>query len=242
MSTEISANKPFHATRRGFLGLLAGAILGKILGPRVLASVERAPEMARSLESSMASNTYLPLEIFSSRVLEIVHREVKWLRLKQLHQDFNSFGYLPGHTSFVRYPARLSLAPLDTIDHSMEVYPDRIIPVTIDTQINVDLDLNAFDWDRPWSEVDQRYLEPIGRSLAERLIGCVRRHGGAEYLVSVDQHLPTEVPRVVLARYPEAGLSLRAMQLPDQSHLYGRDALRFDMLFGLDSPDARPIP
>lgn len=93
-----------ETSRRGFFGLLAGALLAKVIGPRLIAGVDRAPAMREAAASHIVEHTYLPLEVFSSRVLEIVNQELKWLRLKQVHSDFEHLHL--GDTVAVREPCR----------------------------------------------------------------------------------------------------------------------------------------
>jgi len=169
-----------ETTRRGFLGLLAGAVLGKIIGPKLIADPTHENWLhAVSLERPTPIESYQPLEILSARILEVVERELKWLRMNQWAVD-EWRTVKSGDTVMVRTPLPLwsphyHLSPLD-----------HLTPVTLLQQVAVDIDLDNYHScpiHRAWDEYSERRIEPLGLSLAERIIQSVRRAGGANLLV-----------------------------------------------------------
>jgi hypothetical protein len=221
-----------ETSRRGFFGLLAGALLAKVIGPRLIAGVDRAPAMREAAASHIVEHTYLPLEVFSSRVLEIVNQELKWLRLKQVHSDFEHLHL--GDTVAVREPCRFE--PREGFALYGGIVGRRMVNIDCHSHADLTLDADFWRFKRPWKELDELLITPLGMALAENVIRTVRRRGGGEYLVCVDQAIPGEVKRGVISKDPGVGLSLRALEDGHPSRGEPRTperVMRFDIMFGL---------
>jgi hypothetical protein len=220
------------------MGMLAGLFLAKTMGPKLLAGRAELSAVPAAIRSPIREHTYLPLEILTSEVLAIVNRELKWLRLKQLYEDFGRYGPYLGHTLHVRQPADLYPILSDDMPWPPRI-TEHLMPVRIDHVVGVDIELeHDMDWRQPYGKFSTRYVEPAAMALAERVIGCVRANGGAEYLVSVDQKIPSTFERCILSKDPGVGLSLRGSQLwkpiIHEGQIVDRvETLRLDMLFGL---------
>jgi hypothetical protein len=224
-----------ETSRRGFMGLLAGSVLGTILGPKLFAGVEKAPLLAKAVQSHVPRETYLPLEIFTSTMLEIVNRELKWLRLKQVPAAWSWLDHARlGTTAMIREPVRFT--PNWAVGFDPEPFIDHAIPVNLCHQLGVDMSLSEIDWERPWPQISDRYAVPSGLLMAENVIRHVRQNGGADYLVCGELMQPAGVDRTTLARHSE-GLCLRGLQYVDVRR--SEHIIRFDMLFGLGNSRER---
>src|SRR5207302_437632 len=72
----------------GFLGTLAGLVLGARIGPKLLPAP--SPEIWRAapmLPATPLENSYVTLHQFLGRLIEVVHEETKWLRLERALGD-----------------------------------------------------------------------------------------------------------------------------------------------------------
>jgi hypothetical protein len=223
-----------ESSRRGFFATLAGALLGATVGPKLVAAP--TPDLWRAvpkLPLPPVLNTYVPLEVVCAETLKIVNEELKWLRLTQLHGGLRNVG----DTWMVREPARLDLRPSDLNTISQGI-TDRLRVIHVCETSNVEIDLRDADVWRPLNEFDARHIKPAAYGLAEAVIKSVRRNGGAEYLASVDQAIPSGVYKGVVMSNPESGLSIRALEAVVPEMRGGKlvdwkPVLHIDMLYGL---------
>jgi len=218
--------------RRAFLATLAGAILGKVVGPKLVAEPTAAAwEAANRLPPLPYENTYVTLETFCAETLRIVDEELKWLKLQRVHGE--TLPYRMGDTVMVREPARLDL-PFDLLQPII----DKIHPVTLNQMVGFDMDLRDVDLRQPFDRISTRHVEPVAVLMAERITHTIKHRGGAEILASVDMpHVPG-VPRSVCMSRPEAGLSIRGIEAVVPRYWNGtvaeyRPLLRLQMLYGL---------
>lgn len=217
--------------RRGFLGILAGTVLGKVVGPKLTASPgapeawQKAVEKAAFLGESEAS--YAPLELMANRVLEVVGRELKWLRMQQFDDSDTGWNHKIGDTVHVRAAEAFRPSDFAIPPYSLS----RVKPVTLDRQCSIDMPGDT-RLDQPWDMIDSRLIEPTGLKLAERIINDVRRNGGADYMISAKPAYMGTVDRCLIASSPEAHLSLRAISYCDPSEWFAQK-VRLDMLYGV---------
>ncbi len=217
--------------RRAFLATLAGAILGKVVGPKLVAEPTAAAwEAAHRLPPLPVENTYVTLETFCAEVLRIVDEELKWLKLLYPVHAESYRDWRMGDTLMVREPARLDLP------FHPESLTERIRPVTIDQNVSGQLDLRDERLDAPFGLLSKHRIEPIALSMAECIERTIKRRGGAEVLASMDPgHVPGVSRSAIMSR---AGLSLRGIEAiaprwDGRKIVEYRPLLRLDMQYGL---------
>lgn len=222
-------------TRRGFFGLLAGAVLGKIIGPRVIAPLgEPSWNAAVRAKPFPVENTYLTLEQICRQVLDTMDKELRFLKVERMNTD-SMYSWDPvrlGETVRYRRPVPftpdLSISPLSY--ESMNL-------VTLNRAVHSGFRVDP-DWPHAWKELSANIVQPVAYGLAEQIIWDCRRMGGAEILcVGTLEHRP-EFSRSVIAANPESGLSLRAVEYldaPPSLPPWDRPErhVRFDLLYGL---------
>jgi len=224
-----------NTSRRGFLGMLAGAVLAKVVGPKVLVQpTEPIWKQALSLSPKATPvETFMPLEVMAQKVLEVVDREIKWLRLDRF--DTNDVGigwrdWYRGDTVVLRPPQRF-VAQLQDDEPWPRPLIERLVPVQLMYNAGADLAMDPLRDNPTLEQFTKAYIEPTGYAMAERIIDAVRAHGGAGAMVTVPCQIPGGVIRSVDARNSEARLSLRAIE--DYHPGFDRRITRFDILFGL---------
>lgn len=218
--------------RRGFLGLLAGAVLGKVIGPKLTAEPTSAIwEAAVGQPSTIlaAEDTFVPLEVMANRILEVVNQEIKFLKMLQHTDEWRRESRI-GDMTYVRVPE--PFLPDLTCPPPIRLI-NRTRPVLIDQACYVDLPRD--DLRHSWGQYSVRNIDPLAYRLAENMINTVRRKGGADFLVTVRGSTPIDATRVVHAHLPETGLTLRAMEYDRPVAIHGGvvHATHFDMLYGL---------
>lgn len=220
-------------SRRGLFGLLGGALLAKVVGPRLIAEPTAALwEAAKAMPPTPIVNTYVPLEQVCADVLRIVNQELKWLRLRQVSEDYGAHRRI-GDAVHIRDPARLQL------DWKNFPHPDSILetirPVLLDKVAMAAIDLSTLDRDCPFGHLSKQYVEPAAYHLAEHVINGIRRHGGGQVLVTGALQTVDHIPKCVIARDKDAGLVIRAIEhhQPFHPERGWRPELRIEMLYGL---------
>ena len=220
-------------TRRGLFGLLGGALLAKVIGPKLIAEPTPAAwEAAKRLPRNPVANTYVPLQIACSRILQIVSRELKWLRLEHSLVDREvRFGecfpyYRP--LEFKPDPEAFPFPPdpaLMTARYDVRVWH---------FQPTVTFDLRDSEYECPFGHLEKRHIEPAGFKLAEDIIHFVRREGGGEVLASGKLWMPPDVARSVLVSSEDLGLAIRAQEdiATDWNSGGRRPIVRLDMILG----------
>jgi hypothetical protein len=223
-------------TRRGFFSTLAGAVLGCVVGPKLLAqppdelwaAIPRLPLLP-------VENSFVPLEAACAEILRIVDKELQWLRLNRL--PFNSVsGRWPssrfGDTVMVRKPAWFDKACLR--EPELVIHED-YLRVELNRMARVDLPAECFgDMRSHPFRVARRSIEPLGQMLAAKIVAGIRHNGGAETLICAEQSVSAgaDIERVVVMSRPDAGLSLRGALV--ECAPYSRaGVVQFDMLYGL---------
>lgn len=214
-----------ETTRRGFLGILGGLLLG-IVGERVTVAAP-SPELWKAIPSLPylpVRNLYLPLEQVCAQALDVMERELKWLRLKTIAADYQ---YRIGDCVRVREMSPVPFRPYDS-DPCGIIQGSRSI--LLNHQSLGSLDLRAAQ-DMPFNEVSKRFIEPLALGMVENMIGGIRRSGGGEYLVSAKTEVPVGVHRGCVVTSKESGMSVRALN--DKDPRTGDHILRIDTVFGV---------
>jgi len=224
-------------TRRGIFGLLGGALLAKVVGPKLIAepteaawrAVKHLPE--NPVRMAQRLDTYLPLEAVCARTLATLHRELKWLRLQQVFVDRESrLGEsIATRVAHALTPPTFEVAPPILIEEQFQW-------VRYDSRMQVGLDLSDVDPDAPFGYVAERLVDPAAHSLVERIIGDIRHRGGAEIMACA--RLAVErgagVERCVVAKNEDFGLSVRATTADTSRRpLACRPSLFLDIGYGL---------
>jgi hypothetical protein len=228
-------NRAMDFSRRGFFGLLGGALLAKIVGPRLISDpTPQLWEAAKVLPVQPIVNTYVPLEYVCAEALRIVNEELKWLRLRQVSDTHQERRF--GDTIFSRNPL---------IFYPWDIYPERESrqllseshrAILLDEIAQATINLTTLDPECPLGHLSENYIEPAARQLAESVIYGVRRHGGGEVLATGALQSVDHARRCVIARSDELGLVIRAtewLSTPLYRQPGWRPELRIEMLYGL---------
>jgi hypothetical protein len=219
--------------RRGFLGLLGGALLGKVLGPKLLATPDAALwKEAIKLPAQPVINQYLPMEHILAEMLKIVDQELAWLRIPRVYEPrLTQWGARFGDSVHVRAP--VVSTPLYGQSYAPEAISERFQVVNLSNTAHALLppDVN----DRGWPEISESLVPALATGLARSIEGCIRASGGADVMVVADCQVVDGIDQCVIAKSEESSLSLRGVRWvelnPDQPN-YGWNT-RVDMLYGL---------
>lgn len=226
-------------SRRGFFGLLGGTVLGKIVGPRLLAEPTAETWALNRTLAPTPEISYLPLEAASYEILRLMDQELRWLRLKRLYAD-PWRGYRLGDSIMIRELSGFVPWPEpDFVFESRLNWPRRVNLINHAQAVFEMPEARRFGG--RWGEVAEYRIMPTAFSLAEQVIEDVRRNGGAKCLIGADLTVPAGVARTIIARSEETGLSIRATQYVGEEiesgspNLCGRPIpkLCVEMLYGL---------
>lgn len=221
--------------RRGFLGTLAGMLLGAKLGPKILPAP--SPDIWRAaprLPMFPRENRYVALHQFLGRMIEVVHEETKWLRLERaIAEPFNDWRL--GDTIAMRPPVRFT--PSIEVDWSRR---DALIsvsyaPVSLIHRVEVPLDLTGIEWDLPFGQFAKRHIEPLAFRMAEQIGYAVKRVGGAGLIVCAEMNSVTGAHRSVTLQNEDYGLAIRGVEVisPYRDVPLNAHILHVEMLYGL---------
>jgi hypothetical protein len=224
--------------RRGFLGTLAGMLLGAKLGPKILPAP--SPDIWRAaprLPMFPRENRYVALHQFLGRTIEEVHRQTEWLRLKRAIAEPMRYGWRFGDT--VQMCPPIVFTP--HVDHNWSTpnpydLVQRYVPVNLIHRAHVMLDLRGLDWDVPLGQFTARNIEPLASKMAVQIRDAVERSRGAELIVCAEQPSLIDVHRSVTLQNEDYGLTIRGTEdispYKDVPHINGH-FLHVEMLFGL---------
>ncbi len=221
-------------TRRGIFGLLGGALLAKLVGPRLIAEpTEALWQAAKVLPVRPVVNTYVPLEQICAEMLRFLNMQLEQLELRQLADE--QLHTKIGTTCFVRYPAELEL------DWPTFPIPGPILPkrweVTLGHSATVSMDVETLNRpDFTLEELRELFLRPAAGAIASKIVQRARTKK-AKVLVTGGLPPRSDADRCVIARDDKAGLIIQANQYSQMPHKgdyeYGKPALRVSILYGL---------
>jgi hypothetical protein len=246
-----------ESNRRGFLGTLAGLVLGgRVIGPKLLAeptaktweSIPPAEPPAKEWQPVHwlpdPVETFLPIEVFVSLVSQAMGPEVGWLRREQSILDepwaadalrsccYGRYGAGLGQPLYIRERARLYVG-----DHGLPERPEMIREhlIAITEGHHVHWEPRGYEMDQAWPPpqfgcLSERWVEPCARDLARQIVDLDRMRKGSDYLVSLVQGAPAGAKRVVNARDWQAKLALRVIESWD--FRIGQPRISVDMLIG----------
>jgi hypothetical protein len=224
--------------RRGFLGTLAGMLLGAKLGPKILPAP--SPDIWRAaprLPMFPRENRYVALHQFLGRMIEVVHEETKWLRLERAIAEPIRRDWLYGDTIAMRPPVVFTPhIDIDWSHHNDRLLCDRIEPVSLIHRVDVPVDLGELAWDVPLGQFSKCNIEPLGLKMADQIARTVKRTGGAGLLLCAEMNSVMGAHRCVTIRNEDYGLAIRGTEvISPYTDVPERDAhiLHIEMLFGL---------
>jgi hypothetical protein len=211
-------------------GLMAGP---KVIGP--LISEPATPEAwkaAPSLPINPIRNTYVPLELICTEILQVFHEELKWLRLDHhvVEERYISIGHSVRVPKYERYsPWSLSGDPLPGEPSQSMVIMD-VKRVTLDHGAHVGAILNRGFFETDLKELRNRYIGPMGCALADHVTHQIKLKGGGDTMVMSKQEMPKDVARALVVT-DSHGLSLRGVEYFDI--LMNERKLQIDVLYGV---------
>jgi hypothetical protein len=235
------------SSRRGFLGgflaTLGGLVLARKIGPiEIEGPSQEVWKAAPALPTHPRTNEFVTLQQMIAETVRIVDQETQWLRLKRVHDNGGpQWDWRRGDVLNVRPPVVFT-GPLDfDLDAPHRQILETYIPVPIVQQARARM---TFEPDevrgRSLPEFSKIHVRPAALALAEDVIQLIRRNGGGEYLVTVDQNVEIPgIPRAAMVLGQAEQLSIRGVHLPPMPPDGRRDPhqqiVELDMLFGLGS-------
>lgn len=203
--------------RRGFLSMLGGLILGKVLGP-VATAEPVAQEWKRVTDPALPPtprNLYLPMEAVCAKTIQVLNEELKWLRLRQeVGPEWAKLG------DGVKF-ARCTYQKTTTLSL-------RTVELRERASVNISPEVVSC---RSVEEAVQAFVQPAAYALAEGVIKGIRRNGGGEILVTDKLPVVGGFDKCVVATHQGYGLTVRGSDWFD--HRTNCPSIRVDICYGI---------